>query len=194
MPEQDAVLAITSGVKDMQAVLNLVWDKLLPAMNPSPLPPDDDARTKLEQKLKGLALPPQAGSAAAPNVFGKKFEFPANEHKLESIRLDNPDKADEVMIVARIDGVDHTLLYGHGKWVEGKTAWGPLHDQSVAASGAWTSDDTFTAKLCFYETPFIITIRLTFSGDELHVSTESNVGFGPTKEATLVGKLAAKTD
>ena len=32
MPEQDAVIAITSGVKDMQAVLNLVWDKLLPAM------------------------------------------------------------------------------------------------------------------------------------------------------------------
>ncbi len=32
MPEQDAVIAITSGVRDMQAVLNLVWDKLLPAM------------------------------------------------------------------------------------------------------------------------------------------------------------------
>src|SRR5579883_1127539 len=32
MPEQDAVVAITSGVRDMQAVLNLVWDKLLPAM------------------------------------------------------------------------------------------------------------------------------------------------------------------
>ena len=37
LPEQDAVIAITSGVKDMQAVLNLVWDKLLPAMKPSPL-------------------------------------------------------------------------------------------------------------------------------------------------------------
>ena len=34
LPEQDAVIAITSGVKDMQAVLNLVWDKLLPAMKP----------------------------------------------------------------------------------------------------------------------------------------------------------------
>ena len=36
MPEQDAVIAITSGVKDMQGVLNLVWDKLLPAMKPDP--------------------------------------------------------------------------------------------------------------------------------------------------------------
>ena len=38
MPEQDAVIAITSGLKDMQAVLNLVWDKLLPAMKDRPLP------------------------------------------------------------------------------------------------------------------------------------------------------------
>src|SRR4051812_18791584 len=30
LPEQDAVIAITSGVKDMQAVMNLVWEKLLP--------------------------------------------------------------------------------------------------------------------------------------------------------------------
>ncbi len=32
MPEQDAVLAITSGVSDMQAVLNCVWEHLLPAL------------------------------------------------------------------------------------------------------------------------------------------------------------------
>src|SRR5207248_10319236 len=32
MPDEDAVVAITSGIKDMQAVLNIIWDKLLPAM------------------------------------------------------------------------------------------------------------------------------------------------------------------
>src|SRR5213594_2154549 len=40
MPEQDAVVAITSGVKDMQAVLNVIWDKLLPAMKSEQLPAD----------------------------------------------------------------------------------------------------------------------------------------------------------
>ena len=195
MPEQDAVVAITSGVKDMQAVLNLVWDKLLPAMNPSPLPPDDDARTKLEQKLKSLALAPQAGSAtaaaaaaAAAKVFGRKYEFPANEPKLESIQLESNAKDGAVTIVAHGHGVEQRLICGHGAWQDGEAAWGPLHRQPVAASGAWTSADTFTGKLCFYETPFIITARLTFNGDELRLSSESNVGFGPTKEAVLVGK------
>ncbi|MHB1629976.1 MAG: serine hydrolase domain-containing protein [Bacilli bacterium] len=32
MPEQDAVLAITSGVSDLQAVLDCVWEHLLPAL------------------------------------------------------------------------------------------------------------------------------------------------------------------
>ena len=35
MPEQDAVVAITSGGRDMQAVMNLVWEKLLPASEAS---------------------------------------------------------------------------------------------------------------------------------------------------------------
>jgi hypothetical protein len=63
-----------------------------------------------------------------------------------------------------------------------------LATQPVAASGAWTADDTFTAQLCFYETPVILTVRLQFSGGEVRCAVESNVGFGPTRRAPLVGK------
>jgi hypothetical protein len=56
------------------------------------------------------------------------------------------------------------------------------------ACGAWTGDETFTAKLCFYETPFIVTVRLKFSGEEVRCQAESNVGFGPTKDSPVVGK------
>ena len=58
LPEQDAVIAITSGVKDMQSVLNLVWDKLLPAMNSQPLVPADQDRQKLTDTLRRLSLRP----------------------------------------------------------------------------------------------------------------------------------------
>ena len=60
--------------------------------------------------------------------------------------------------------------------------------QSVAASGAWTADDTFTAKLCFYESPFIITMKLKFAGDEVQFNSEANVGFAQQKEKQLDGK------
>jgi CubicO group peptidase (beta-lactamase class C family) len=61
MPEQDAVLAITSGVKDMQAVLNLVWKHMLPGMSPTPLPADKPALRKLKTRLADLCLDPPQG-------------------------------------------------------------------------------------------------------------------------------------
>ncbi len=54
MPEQDAVVAITADTRDMQAELNIVWDKLLPALHASPLPPDHEAESKLKEKLAAL--------------------------------------------------------------------------------------------------------------------------------------------
>jgi len=61
-------------------------------------------------------------------------------------------------------------------------------EQPVAASGGWTGGDTFKARICFYETPFIITVTLKFEGDQLLFDAQSNVGFRPTKHPRLVGK------
>jgi CubicO group peptidase (beta-lactamase class C family) len=189
LPEQDAVIVITSGVKDMQAVLNLVWDKLLPAMqSTSPLAADEEAAKKLADALKGLSLHPADGAGAPAKALGKTFEFPANERKLEAITLESDGKDGAVTLVARFDGVERRIACGRGKWQKGRTGWGRLAEQPAAASGAWTEDDTFTAKLCFYETPFIITIQLKFSDEELRYTAETNVGFGTTKESPLVGK------
>jgi len=187
MPEQDAVIAITSGVKDMQAVLNLVWDKLLPAMKSAPLATDDDARKKLELTLAGLMLRPQEGSSSPTKVSNKKYGFPANDRKLEAITLQSDDKA--VTLVTRFGGVEQKIHCGHGAWRKSRLAYGPFPEQPAAVSGAWTADDTYTAKICFYETPFIIMVRLKFSGDQLLFDSQSNVGFGPTKQPQLLGKL-----
>ena len=189
MSERDAVIAITSGVKDMQAVLNLVWDELLPAMKSSALPPDDAARKKLEQRLKNLSLTPQQGSASPAKVSGKRYVFAANDRKLEAITLESGGSDAPVTLTARFNGVDRRITCGCNAWQKGRVAWDPLPEQPVAASGAWTANDTFTAKLCFYETPFIVTIRLKFSGQELQCDSEANVGFGATKEPQLIGKI-----
>jgi hypothetical protein len=187
MPDQDAVLAITSGVKDMQAVLNLVWDKLLPAMKSAPLATDEDSRKKLEHTLAGLKLRPQDGSGSPAKVAGKKYAFPANERKLESITLQSDDK--DVTLVMRSGGAEQRVPCGHAAWRNCRLSYGPLSDQAAAVSGAWTSDDTYTAKICFYETPFIVTVGLKFTGDQLLFDSQSNVGFGSTKQPQLVGKV-----
>jgi hypothetical protein len=57
----------------------------------------------------------------------------------------------------------------------------------VAASGAWSDDDTLTVKACFHDTPFCATLGLRFAGDALVLDRRMNVGFGPTERPTLVG-------
>jgi len=187
LPEQDAVIAITAGVKDMQAVLNLVWDTLLPAFKPGELPADDATVKTLAATLKGLTLRIPKGSGAPAKLAGKKFAFPKNDQKLESITL-KTDKNGAVTVVAQIDGTDRSIVCGKGSWHSGQTAWARWLEQPVAASGVWTADDTFTAKVCLTETPFVVTIRLKFSENELKYETESNVGFGATKNPVLIGK------
>ncbi|HEX4589091.1 MAG TPA: serine hydrolase, partial [Gemmataceae bacterium] len=174
LPEQDAVIAITSGVRDMPAVLNLVWDKLLPAFQPGPLSPNDEAGKQLKDKLASLSIRRPEGSGTHANVGGKTYIFPANNRKLESLRLESGDK--EVTLVTRIAGTEHKITCGRDGWTKGRACWGQWTDQPAAASGAWSADDTFTARICFYETPFVVTVRLKFAGDEVRCETDSIAG------------------
>jgi len=192
LPQQDAVIAITSGLRDMQAVLNLVWEKLLPGLATS-APPDKAAQEKLGRTLKNLSLRPPEGatspSTTLSKVISQRYVFPANARKLESIALESKQPG-STTIVARFNGVETRIECGHGAWKKGQAAWGSQRLQPMAASGVWTSDDTFTAKLALYETPFVYTVSLKFSGDELRYINEANVAFGAGREPELVGRPA----
>ena len=90
MPEQDAVLAMISGVRDMQVVLDKVWAHLLPAMGSQPLPADPAAHNALRARLANLAChlcrayPPRATAQWS----GKEYEFADNPLQIQSVVLD----------------------------------------------------------------------------------------------------------
>lgn len=187
LPEQDAVIAITSGVRNMQAVLDVVWDKLLPALKSAPLPSDESAHKKLQSAVANLSLRQPESIGIATSFFGKKYVFSTNDWKLESFSLEGSADG-PTTLVTRLDGNEQRIVCPRGSWSKGNVAWGGWQERPAAACGAWTANDTFTAKVCFYETPFVSTIRLKFTGDELRVTSEANVGFGSTRESELVGK------
>ncbi|MDB5323318.1 MAG: flp 1 [Phycisphaerales bacterium] len=58
LPEQDAVIAITADTRDMQAEINVVWDKLLPAFHANPMAPNAAEESKLRETLAGLKAHP----------------------------------------------------------------------------------------------------------------------------------------
>jgi hypothetical protein len=187
LPEEDAVVAITSGTRDMQRVLDIVWEKLLPAFRRVPLPTDDAAAGRLASKLGSLQVPlPPAGTAPA-GIAGKVFGFSENDSKLESMAI--VPGADGETVVFRADGNEQRIECGRGAWRRGDVAWGGYPPRPAAVAGGWEGA-TFTLRICFVETPFVSTVRLRADGDDLRMAAETNVGFGPVKQPELVGKAA----
>jgi CubicO group peptidase (beta-lactamase class C family) len=189
MPEQDAVIAITSGLKDMQAVLNLVWDRLLPAFQSSPLPPDSETLRQLRSVTARLSVPPQNGSSSSEpdlQVSGKKFVFPTNSLKIESLRLET--NSNFAALTIRQNGTEHHIDCGLGRWRKGRMAYGTLREQLAAGSGGWENNDTYLAKICFYQTPFMLSLRLHFRGDQVVLESDYNVSLGQAKQPQLIGQ------
>ena len=188
IPEQDAVVAITSGLGDLQGVLNLVWDKLLPALQADPISEDPDAQRKLQARLKNLAIPRPKGSPSSPilaQVAGKTYAFPSNDRKLESIRVEAGANPGDLAIVTKTDGREQRIEVAGDDWKKGTISGPPLGEKNITAAGAWTADDTYTAKVVLYETPYIVTRTFRFAGDELFLDSKTNVR---PQDPQLVGR------
>jgi hypothetical protein len=199
MPEQDAVLAITGGVDvfDMQQPLNLVWDILLPAMQPDPLAPDGAAQDALSMKLSNLRIPPVRGQASSPivtQISGQTYVFDPNEMEIETITL-SFDGADCSVTVKTATG-EETIPCGYDKWQQGQPTalfrQPLLFDRTpITTSGAWTDEQVFTMHICLYETPFCHSLVCHFDGDELLVESHINVSLDSMKPAMMTAKRTA---
>jgi CubicO group peptidase (beta-lactamase class C family) len=191
MPQHDAVLAITSGTRDLAGVMNLAWEKLVPALKPSTLPADKAAHGRLTAKLGSLVLPPQAGApgaAVAASILGRTFVLGANPQAIEAMTLTSLDPKGEAVFTFRIGGADQRVTAAPAAWRTGEVTLAGK-PTPIAASGAWTSDSTYTLRLAQYRTPFVTTLRLTFRGNEVVAESEPNVG---GKATAFVGRATPK--
>ncbi len=196
LPKYDVVLAITSGTSDMHGVMDTVWEHLLPALAARALPANPAAHKKLSSKLAALALPIQDGKPSSPRaaeVSGKTYRFDDNELGIRTASVDFSGERAQITFVDA-DG-SHPIACGLGRWVRGRTRYQKgignlpgIEEQGIAASCGWADDLTFTAKLCFHETPYTLTQRFKFDGNTLAIETEHNLRWGETQRPRIVGK------
>jgi len=200
MPDQDAVLAITSGLGNMQGVLDTVWACLLPEMRAEPLSADAESRKQLTDKLGSLALRTVQGERTPPSAaaaFGKTFAFEENEKGLQSLALKQDGNGGVILTLHNAQGVQRVAC-GFGQWIKGELTFEkqlvqPLGTtngrQVVAASGAWTAPDVYVAHVYFYETPYRLTMTCRFKENRLDLDLSYNVAFGQ-KEWKLIAHSA----
>jgi hypothetical protein len=192
MPEQDAVLAITAGVGDMQSVLNLIWQRLLPAMGPTSLSENAGALRALQSALAALALQAPAGERYTPTasaVTRKTYRLDpidSNAPRWSTITFEFGEQTSEMRI--ENERGEHRIAIGSdGIWTEGETQLDRPGNTPIAASGAWIAADTYQAKLAYCETPFVETFTACFTGDQVVLDRRINVAFGPTERPQLKG-------
>ena len=188
LPEQDAVLAITSGDMDMQRTLNLVWAHLLPAMKDGVQPTDVAAGAVLRERLATLTLAPVTGAATSPlaaQVAGRRYVFRTNQQGIAAVALAFAREGCLLTITDRFG--EHHIGCGYGAWRTGESALDSGTMRPVAASGAWSTADTFTIKLAYYTTPFCPVLTCRFDGDRLHFQVVLNVAFGRRTRPRLTG-------
>jgi hypothetical protein len=188
MPEQDVVLAITSGSGDMQGILNVVWKYLLPAMEESSLPPDQEGVEQLKEKLVGMAIRTVEGdesSSRASEVSGKIYTVEPNDRSIQTISF-NFEAPDTEITITTNQG-EHTFVVGYQEMVTGTLANPSLVSEKVAVSGAWETADTYTVKIIYYETPQSVKFTFRFEENKLFWDTENRASFGPENPLQLTG-------
>lgn len=201
MPEQDAVLAITSGIDvfDMQQPLNLIWDMLLPEMHTDALRDDTAAHTNLTHKLNSLSILPVEGEASTlitSQVSGRTYAVDENELTIQTITFSFTETTSAITL--KTTGSRETILCGYGLWQRSQTTLFKqplLFDQAwVATSGAWTSEDTFTIIFRLYETPFYYTMICHFADNEMLMEIQINVSLESTKPLVMTAIHAPGVD
>jgi hypothetical protein len=192
MPDQDAVIAITSETISMQNELNLIWTFLLPAFKNEKVEADPVNDNLLKERLVKLSLIPDRQIVNSPvekEISGKSFKLDSNERKFDKISFDfNNNKECTIHLVE--DGQDYPITFGAGSWHLGETrvpgsppsiiraAKGPyaeLGPSKYAASYSWKDVNSLELTIRYIESPHAQFFLCHFENGSLSIEFDGSV-------------------
>lgn len=192
MPDQDAVLAITAETANMQDEINIAWKYLLPALKTNSLAADGEADAKLKEKIKALALPLPAQNlaiTATQNINSKTYSINQNQMHLKSIGFNF--KGDVCQVKFETDASSYQFNFGKSKWEYAETNMprpsltaagientSMTYPAKVAASYAWTDENTLQLVLRYIESPHTEYFTCHFDGNKLSVEESKSFNYG----------------
>lgn len=184
MPDQDAVIVMTSETYDMQGELDLVWTYLLPAIKEGTLPENKELVANLRHKLNTLALPPVKKETDYPTnlpASTKTYKLDPNSRLVDTLLVQF--HADTCHLVLKGKEGAQKLTFGASKWINGKTSrQGPnllsgakahfegIPDPIVAGNYAWKDSVSLELVLRYIESPHREIFTCTFDQDHVELS------------------------
>jgi len=191
MPDQDAVIAITSETSDMQGELNLIWKVLLPAMENRKLPINKPANAALQQKLKSLSLSINKGldNPSVASLEGKTFIMEPNAQGVQSLKF--AFQKNNGQLILKTDTSSYTFNFSADNWQNAETNLpGPyllnmaknnlqgLAPFKVAGKYTWLDANTLQLVLRYIESPHSRILLCHFDGDKISLEISNSFDFG----------------
>ena len=199
MPEQDAVIAITSETPNMQDELNLVWQYLLPAMKADKSELNNNDAITLKKRLTALKLPLPDNNILVTVTKNKTYQIGSNAKNVETISIS--EKNNVLTLGIKIKGTNYSLNFGKSRWIEAKTTMlGPslvevaknhfagLPPSQIAGAYSWKEKDVLEVQLRYIDSPHTLYMTFYFDGDNISVDMLDSFRT-PDKKIVLKGEV-----
>ncbi|NQW77004.1 MAG: hypothetical protein HQ448_09380, partial [Cytophagales bacterium] len=199
MPEQDAVVVITSESMDMQDGLNMIWQHLLPALGPSKISANQTDYQSLNRFLKNLRLEPTTSNQVNGNesILGKMYSLEKNPLEFTSFKISKTENG----LVAEIGTKDqktHQIPLGLNEWKLSENQMiGPYSLRSVpahletfapfkvAGNYVWTDENTIEMTIRYIESPHHW--KITFKVQEGQLKLKAINSYAPKVTIDIAG-------
>lgn len=187
IPNQDAVIAITSGVDNMQAVLDAVWKHLLTGMGNEPIE-DNRAHMALQDKINTLAYTVK-GDTTSPwinTISGNTYKLESNDFGIESVTF----TFEEDSIELKINAGDKQFIVpvGISDWIDGTVDGDFGSNEKIRSMARWQQPHVLKILYRFVEASFSFEYITYFEEDSITVEFMIYHGFQSKDEPVrLVG-------
>ena len=190
MPSQDAVLAMTGGAVNSQAILDAAWTTLLPAMDGT-VRVVKKHQAGLKRTLRSLRLDPPPFAPPpenAPQMDSTTWMFDENDAGLRSVTFSM--KGGKLAMAIKSKRTT-TLRFGAGRWAPGRAQRGDIGGAGpVRCAWTWTASGALEATARYIATPYRDTFEFRFTPDGLTLVIRSNVSFGTLETKPMMARRA----
>jgi CubicO group peptidase (beta-lactamase class C family) len=200
LPEQDAVIAITSetiGGKDagMQNELNLIWKYLYPSFSEEILS-DNSSTESLHRRLDALSLELPGGKtdpALFSKIEGKSYANKTGEFKIEKISFEYEDEV--CYLNLQDEESNYRFPFGTNSWIDGEINIGvkyfssgqallqdDLTNYKISGACSWEDENTLKLLVRYTESPHTFKMFCFFDQDNIEIKyrISSNPGMSLT--------------
>ena len=181
VPRQDAVIVITSRTADMQGLLDLVWEHLLPAMHDQALAADSSG-AELQRELTSMAIPTPAGQVRQSPPAQTSFTLDHNS--FGATRASFAWRADTCVFELEFAEGTARVHCGIGRWVDNVLdipgappkfiTQGERRALRVAAAAFWENAQVLKMHWRYYETPNYDVVSCRFEGAAVTIEFKSD--------------------